>query len=176
MDDTELIDVLAATKATAEEAIRKLAIASSTRAKITEACEEYRPVATRAALLYFLISSFSSINCMYQVTQYVDLICVISTLTGYPMANLAKFFMQTSLKQFSQLYASSIEQSPQNTITSRRVLNIIIHLTTAVSLFVSRGLFQSHRLVFALALANEVALSTQKARLLSKRYIDNSCM
>ena len=48
LDDVELIDVLNNTKQTAQDANQKLATAADTNIKITEACEEYRPVAHRA--------------------------------------------------------------------------------------------------------------------------------
>lgn len=69
LDDIELIGVLSATKTTGEEITEKLAIASDTRIKITEACEEYRIVAKRATDSYFMISSFASVNSMYQVPK-----------------------------------------------------------------------------------------------------------
>lgn len=46
----------------------RLVLASDTRKKILMACEEYRPVAHRAMHLYFLITDFSSVNSMYQVS------------------------------------------------------------------------------------------------------------
>ena len=68
LDDSELIGVLAVTKATAGEVNEKLAGASTTKSRISEACEEYRPVAHRAQLIYFLVAQFSTINCMYQTS------------------------------------------------------------------------------------------------------------
>ena len=68
LDDTELIQVLATTKATAAEVTEKLAGANETDRQIRMACEEFRPVASRATLIYFLIADFSVVNCMYQTS------------------------------------------------------------------------------------------------------------
>ena len=50
-----------------QEVNERLQTASETRRRIGQACEEYRPVARRATLLYFLIAEFAGVNCMYQV-------------------------------------------------------------------------------------------------------------
>lgn len=68
LDDTELIQVLANTKATAAEVGDKLAGAHDTERQIRLACEEFRPIARRATLLYFLAADFSVVNCMYQTS------------------------------------------------------------------------------------------------------------
>jgi dynein heavy chain, axonemal len=131
LDDTELIDVLATTKQTSQDVAEKLANASETNAKINEACEEFRPVAHRATLIYFLIAEFAVVNCMYQ----------------------------TSLLQFTELYELAIDQSDKATMPSKRIHNIIDYLTYEIYLYIQRGLFERHKLLFALMMANKILQS-----------------
>jgi len=136
LDDTELIDVLAVTKQTAQDVNEKLANASETNAKITEACEEYRSVAHRATLLYFLIAEFTTVNCMYQ----------------------------TSLRQFNELYEQAIDLSAKATMPSKRIVNIIEYMTFSIYLYIQRGLFERHKLVFALMLTNKILVSAKAVK------------
>uniref|UniRef100_A0A383W453 AAA+ ATPase domain-containing protein n=1 Tax=Tetradesmus obliquus TaxID=3088 RepID=A0A383W453_TETOB len=136
LDDTELIDVLAVTKQTAQDVSDKLANASETNKKINEACEEYRPVAHRATLIYFLIAEFAVVNCMYQ----------------------------TSLAQFNELYEHSIDNSEKASLPSKRIANIIEQMTYDIYLYIQRGLFERHKLLFALMLTNKILVSAGKVK------------
>lgn len=109
--------MLAITKQTAQDVTEKLLNASDTNKKINEACEEYRPVAHRATLVYFLIAEYSIVNCMYQ----------------------------TSLGQFNELYELAIDNSEKATMPSKRIQNIIDHMTYEIYLYIQRGLFERHK-------------------------------
>lgn len=104
VDDEELIQVLQETKTTAEEVNEKLQVSVHTEKKIIIAREEFRAVAARGSILYFLIVEMSNVNAMYQ----------------------------NSLKQFLNIFDNSITKSIKSSITEERIVNILDYLTHEV--------------------------------------------
>ena len=124
LDDTSLIEVLQMSKETSIEVSAKLETAKETDARISAAREEYRPVATRGSLLYFLIVDLAGINPMYQV----------------------------SLQQFLELFDQSIERAAPAPLASKRIVNIVEFETFHVTCYIQRGLFERHKVIWCLML------------------------
>ncbi|KAI8431134.1 hypothetical protein MSG28_001183, partial [Choristoneura fumiferana] len=133
VDDEALIQVLQVTKTTAEEVNEKLKVAEVTEKKIIKAREEFRAVAARGSILYFLIVEMSNVNLMYQ----------------------------NSLKQFLTIFDNSITKSTKSNVTEERINIILKYLTHEVWVFTLRSLYERHKALFTLMLAMKIDVHRQ---------------
>jgi len=130
VDDEELIRVLRETKSTAEEVKVKLEVSEETEQKITAARDEFRPIASRGSVLYFLVVEMAKVNVMYQ----------------------------TSLKQFLNLFDASIKLSTRGVNTEERISIVLNRINWEVWQFVQRALFVKDRFLFTLLMALKIHL------------------
>ena len=134
VDDESLVLVLENTKKTSLEVNDKLVIAADTNKKITHARDEYRGIAIRGSILYFLMSDFANVCNMYQ----------------------------TSLKQFLMLFDESMTKAKADVINTKRIDNILEYLTLRLFTYSTRGLYEKHKLMFSLLLSCKIDLNRQK--------------
>jgi len=130
LDDPDIINILNDTKTTSMEVSTKLQAASITQEQIAIACEDYRQVATRGSIVYFLITEMGQVNHMYQ----------------------------TSLGQFLELFEKGQFEAVPDEKTNQRCLNIITEVTRVTSHYMTRALFERHKMVYTLLLALKIAI------------------
>jgi len=101
LDDVDLRQTLEYTKIAMQEVTDLLTNALETENRINIVREDYRDVAARGSILYFLIAEMALVNSMYQ----------------------------TSLLQFLRLFDVSVDNAARSPVAAKRICNIIDHLT-----------------------------------------------
>uniref|UniRef100_H3BBD5 Dynein axonemal heavy chain 17 n=1 Tax=Latimeria chalumnae TaxID=7897 RepID=H3BBD5_LATCH len=130
LGDTALVENLETTKHTATEIEEKVREAKITELKINEARENYRPVAARASLLYFILNDLNKINPIYQF----------------------------SLKAFNVVFEKAILRSIPAEEVQQRVINLIDEVTYSIFIYTVRSLFERDKLIFTAQLSFQVLL------------------
>eukprot|EP00753_Platysulcus_tardus_P011842 PLAT3317.22.p1 GENE.PLAT3317.22~~PLAT3317.22.p1 ORF type:complete len:2183 (+),score=1467.98 PLAT3317.22:1402-7950(+) len=130
LSDVELVEGVEATKLKAGEIEEAAALGRKTEVEINEAREVYRPVAEEGALLYFLLIQLHAIDHMYQY----------------------------SLDSFITFFYKAIDKAvrPEDDDVEARLKNLRESLRFTIFTWVSRGLFEEHKLIFLAQLTFEL--------------------
>jgi hypothetical protein len=102
----------------------------------------YRPVATRASLLFFCISDLALVDPMYQY----------------------------SLPWFIHLFIRATESAAQSPQIDQRIINLNDFFTYSLYINVCRSLFEKHKLMFSLMLCIKILQVTYFYHLCSLAY------
>jgi len=128
LDDHVLIATLGQSKSTSQQINEQLEKAESTKLKIDDACEGYRPVATRGSILYFVIADMGDVDPMYQY----------------------------SLQYFLRLFKGCLERSPKSSELPVRVATLLQVCTADIYSNICRGLFERNKRMFAFLIAVQI--------------------
>ena len=124
LDDETLIRTLDEAKVTANVIQERVEIAQETAKEIAKAREEYRPIAKRGALIYFVIADLSVLDPMYQY----------------------------SLPYFISLFQLVLEVTPAQEVLADRISILLDNMRSTVFKTICRGLFERHKHLFAFIL------------------------
>ncbi|XP_075157385.1 dynein heavy chain at 16F [Haematobia irritans] len=140
LDDEELVETLNDAKETSLIIATRLVDTEETEKVITATREKYRNLASRGAILYFVIASLAEIDPMYQY----------------------------SLKYFSQVFCSVIRIEHPKMDTEERIAQLKLDELKALYDNVSRGLFENHKLIYSFLLSQ--AIERQEGRVSSQEF------
>nr|XP_015801752.2 dynein axonemal heavy chain 2 [Nothobranchius furzeri] len=120
LEDPQLINTLHSCRAAAKQVSEQLEGSKRSILQVDSAREAYRPCVRRASILFFIMTSMTLIDPMYQF----------------------------SLDAYISLFARSVESSKGDSRLEARISNINDHHTYAVYRYTCRALFEAHKLVF----------------------------
>ena len=134
LDDEKLVITLQTSKSIAEDVTQQLIVSEQTEKRIDAAREGYRPSAQRASILYFALNELATVDPMYQF----------------------------SLDSYVELFEKSIAKSKKFEDITERINSLNDYHTYAVYKNTCRGLFEKHKMLFALQMTVKIMEASGK--------------
>ena len=131
LDDEELINTLDASRITSETINNRMKLSKITAKEIDEARNDFRVVAKRGSVLYFVIADLALIDPMYQY----------------------------SLEFFIKLFKKRLEVSEQSTDPKTRLKIIVDDITKSFYVNICRGLFEKDKLLFSFLMGIKIKMA-----------------
>ncbi|XP_030566728.1 dynein heavy chain 6, axonemal [Drosophila novamexicana] len=140
LDDEELVETLNDAKETSLIIAARLIDTEETEKVITASRERYRILASRGAILYFVVAGLAEIDPMYQY----------------------------SLKYFTQVFCNVLRLEHPVMTVEVRISTLMVDELRAIYDNISRGLFENHKLIFSFLLA--LSVERQEGRVSEEEF------
>jgi dynein heavy chain len=144
--DDKLIVTLDQSKQTGDGCKERMGSAEISMQEIDEVTEAFRPVATRASIIYFVVADLAAMDPMYQY----------------------------SLQFFAGLFQARLQASEKNEKVDKRIDIVLKDFTEFIYVNICRGLFEDHKLLFSFLITAQLLRHKTHCRFLNRRPIANS--
>ncbi|XP_017121821.1 dynein heavy chain 6, axonemal [Drosophila elegans] len=141
LDDEELVETLNDAKETSLIIAARLIDTEETEKVITASRERYRILASRGAILYFVVAGLAEIDPMYQY----------------------------SLKYFTQVFCNVLRLEHPPLAVDLRISTLMVDELKAIFDNISRGLFENHKIIFSFLLA--LSVERQEGRVSEEEFL-----
>ncbi|XP_022090728.1 dynein heavy chain 6, axonemal-like isoform X2 [Acanthaster planci] len=185
LDDQDLVDTLDKSKRMSEEIQKRVEESEETQQKIDLARKKYLPVATRGAVLYFVLADLAGIDVMYQFSLpwFQDMFRTCINLAHHNPSDSRPSSGGGSSKPLSgRIRPSSARNSPdlvkggpagrdsplpvavnrsmlKGQELTKHLMKMVDYLTGSIYRVVSKALFAHHQLVFSFMLCTSIMRS-----------------
>ncbi|XP_039385914.1 dynein heavy chain 14, axonemal isoform X18 [Mauremys reevesii] len=168
LDDQDLIDNLQRTKVTSKEIFERVEASAKTEAAIEKTRKNYLPIATRGAVLYFVVADLIKINYMYQFSLewfhkiFVESMDLVNKLQSQislsestsSVCGTVRALSRQRKRHFTQEHWEECENETDS--FNRHLKDIIDMLTNNVYKTVCSALFTENQLCFSFLLCTKI--------------------
>lgn len=134
LDNINLMKFIEDFKTITSEAVKKIDQDTVAAIDVNRLRNDYRPVATRSAILFFVLFDLATISPMYQY----------------------------SFSSYLKVFIHSLRHAPFNSSFSERLENIIQTLTANIFDYGCMGSFEKHKILLSFHIATKIELSSGK--------------
>ncbi|XP_076986007.1 dynein axonemal heavy chain 14, partial [Tamandua tetradactyla] len=171
LDDEDIIDIFKKSKLTSKEITKRIKATEKAENEIQITRKNYLPIATRGALLYFLVADLNQINYMYQFSlDWFHKVFVLSVISKnkeqeHFHSTCCLKWEKMSLKKVTNLSTEPSLKSEKNSL-DRYIKTAIDVLTRNIFKVVSSALFNQHKLCFSFRLCTTIMQSNANENLM----------
>ncbi|XP_054190341.1 dynein axonemal heavy chain 14 isoform X18 [Homo sapiens] len=169
LDDDEIVDTLRKSKMTSNEISKRIEATKKAESEIQAIRKNYLPIATRGALLYFLVADLTQINYMYQFSlDWFHQVFVSSVVSKSKEREHSFKREKVSPKEVHEFISISKEPNLENekNLLDKHIKSAIDMLTKSIFKVVSSALFNEDKLCFSFRLCTAIMQNNANGNLI----------